>query len=231
MAGSCAFFYAVPTVIDTMLKKTAIYYSSGGLSEVVGYIFAYLKKKIFYTSKTVYLYRELAESPADSYAAPSEFRVIRVPDELESLHFERVETLNYRQWFSKGSYVVVGFSNGIPVSFSWSHFRYHKVDHVTAVDLGEDAVWIGPTFVDKSMRGNGMNKAQIAYQIGCLPQGIHVCLTSANINNAASLRSFERLGFHQGAMVVQKQGLFSRQSCVREYLGSGESFIRFLDHA
>lgn len=210
-----------------MIKKTIIYWSSGGLGEVFQYAFAHLRKRVYNVSTTVYLYRDLSEAPAEDYSGALKFRVIGNSSELELLNFKRIETLAYRKWFSKGSAVVVGFYDGKPVSFSWGHFHSHQVDQGSGVDLGESAIWIGPTFVDKRVRGKGINKAQIAYQIANLPNTIKVCLTSANKKNVASIRSFESLGFHKGALVTHHQGILSRKTCIRQCFDRGESFIRF----
>lgn len=213
-----------------MLKKAIIYLYSGGFNEVLRYATSFLRKRFFYTSRTIYLYRNLMELPAADYIDHFEFKAISTPDDLESLNFKRIETLDYQQWFSKGSIAIVGFYNGKPVSFSWCHFKSHQVDHSTRIDLGDNAVWIGPTFVDKIMRGKGMNKSQISYQIANLPTNISTCLTSANERNTASIKSFERLGFSHGAVLVQHQGIFSQKICERTFLDNGESFIRFVSN-
>lgn len=212
-----------------MLRKIFLYYSAGGIFEVLGYIITSIKKRMFYKSRTLYLYRTNACAPTAKQAS-IEFIVFKDARSFESLDFKRAKFVNFQSWFSKGSFVVVGFINKKPISFSWCHFKHHQVDRDTLVDLGNSSAWIGPTFVHKATRGKGANKSQIQFLISHLPKHISTCLTSANIRNNASIKAFEHFGFQPGAILTQHHGLFIKNRRTLSFCGDGELHIRFCDN-
>lgn len=121
--------------------------------------------------------------------------------ELERLDFPRLKMLAWRKWLSVGSRCYVGFHNGIPVSYTWTHFGEYSIHGIGRFRLAEEECWLGPTFVHKDYRGKGYNKKQIAFQMSAEDK---VCYTSVNSRNLPSIHSFVRLGYECVGSVAVK---------------------------
>lgn len=113
--------------------------------------------------------------------------------EVERLDFPRLKVSNYRKWFSEGGKVYVGFYRGMPVSFTWTHFRHYHFKGMGDFLMNSSECWVGPMFVHKKYRGLGLNKCQVLYQIQ--QENVSFCCTSVSKGNLASIHSLERMGF------------------------------------
>jgi predicted GNAT family acetyltransferase len=211
-----------------MIKKTITYYKSGGLKEVAGYVLGAIKRKIYHKSETIFLYVNKADLIVNQPMIDNDiqFKVFTDHAELKKLNFGRLDTLKYDKWLKRKSFVVVGFNKSHPVSFTWTHFGKHEIHNLCTIDLSSNQCWLGPTFVDKSTRGRGMNKKQISCQMNEVPRNVNFFLTSVNSRNLASLKSFERLGFIAGARITKYHGFFSgNKKTSIEYLNGGEKIL------
>jgi RimJ/RimL family protein N-acetyltransferase len=213
-----------------MIRKFFIYIWSGGLIEVLKYISIHIRKKIYYKSETIFLFLDIDElSLMPKQKCDIEYKIIQNKSDLDKIDFNRIKILQYKKWFEKSSQAILGLNNSNPVSFSWSHFQQHSLHGVCKINLSSNKCWIGPTFVDKSMRGKGINKAQIYFQINNAPAGIKYFLTSANASNKASIKSFEKLGFKIGLKFDKNYGIFSNKRTSLQYYNSGKSIINFYE--
>lgn len=208
-----------------MKAKIFTYFLSGGIKEVFKYGLTYLRKYIYYKSVTIFMYLDISKIKKIELSPEFSFTIIDSEIEIESITFDRIRTQNYKGWFNKESIVVIGFYQSRPVSFIWSHFHYYEIEDIFKINLQVDKCWIGPTFVDKTVRGRGLNKNQILYQLMNIPQNIKYCVTSANVRNIASINSFKRLGFEEGLIITKYYGVFSNRKTIFKFVNNGENII------
>ena len=209
-----------------MIKKIKTYLISGGIDEVISYALTYIRKVFYYKSETIFLYLEKGNIEIPKSSRDISFNIYNKSTELKKLNFDRIKTLSYKQWFEQGSQAIIGFYETKPVSFTWSHFNNYKIHSINDINLSNNKCWIGPTFVDKSMGGKGLNKAQIVYQLNNIPNCITYCLTSANSKNIASIKSFERLGFKKGLIITKNYGMFSKHNTKMSFKNNGNEIFK-----
>lgn len=188
-----------------MLKKIAIFIRSDGWANTLRLISNTILSHLGRTSTTIGIYRSAEQLP---FTLPDgmELRALARSEELEALHFDRLSLTPYRRWFDAGSMCFVLLEGDRPIGFGWNHFGSHRVDRFGNVDLGGDKAWLGPYFVLHSHRGHGYQKLLIAASLNNLPDGMRYAVTSVNSRNAASLKSFEKLGFVSALAVVYQKG-------------------------
>lgn len=212
-----------------MTRKIFVYMKSGGLSEVIIYSFTFLKKIFFYRSETNFLYLDRNKfNQLQKNICEVDFKIILNKSDLEKVNFARIQTLNYERWFEKNSVPIIGFNKCNPISFTWTHFHAYIIHNLCQIELSDDKCWVGPTFVDNSMRGRGINKTQISFQISNAPKNIQYFITSANASNIASIKSFEKLGFKLGLKIIKNYGIFSNQKTTMNYYNEGIEIIKIV---
>lgn len=90
--------------------------------------------------------------------------------------------------------------------------------------LEERQAWIGPVYVTKKWRGNGINRFLVLKQMQRLhAMGINEVFTSINSQNTSSLKSFKKAGFAEvgqvnkrGVILRDMNNILSNAFCVRE---------------
>lgn len=209
-----------------MKAKLFIYLRSGGIKEVIKYGLTYLSKYLYYKSETIFMYSDISNLKKIDISPFFSFVIVDDEIKLEALAFDRIRTQNCEKWFNKGSSAIIGLYKSYPVSFTWSHFYSHEIEGIGNIDLQKDKCWIGPTFVDKTVRGKGLNKQQILYQLMNLPQDVKYCITSANASNVASINSFKSLGFEKCLIFTKYYGAFSSKKTIYEFINNGESIVK-----
>jgi len=210
-----------------MLKKTFIFLQSGGLKEIFGYGLIRLKKIFYYKSETIFFYLDRKHYNQPSKKSDIVFKIINNSADLQKIDFDRIKTLSFSKWFEKGSYAILGFSSSTPVSFTWTHFQHHRLVDSVEINLSDNKCWTGPSFVDKSMRGMGINQVQKYFQIKNCPNSIQYFVTSANANNIASIKSLENIGFMRGLKLIHYYGVFSSKEDEIIYEDNCESIFQF----
>lgn len=205
-----------------MIEKIKSYIHSGGITEVFSYACTYMKKIFYYKSETIFLYIAKENVKQINTETEFSFKIINNSSVLDKLDFPRIKTLPYDKWLDNGSIAIIGFYDNKPVSFTWTHFKSHTIHGLGTVDLSKNKCWIGPTFVHKTMRGKGMNKAQIIHQIKHSAEETSYFITSANSKNLASVKSFEKLGFQRGLLHTKYFGVFSSHKVQMTYLNKGK---------
>lgn len=99
-------------------------------------------------------------------------------------------------WLARGDQCRVALCGSEVVGYAFIHLNEYYVDGVGHINLEkEGSFWIGPTFVKKEFRGIGINKLLIESLINKFGRDKSFGMTSANINNVASLKSFIRNGY------------------------------------
>lgn len=194
-----------------MIQKIHTYLQSGGLNEVIGYVFIRLKKAFYYKSETIFFFLDRQNHQPFTVKSDIIFKTIKKVEDLRKIDFDRIKTLNYEEWFKKGSLAIVGFSSSKPVSFTWTHFHSHRFENLFELNLSDNKCWTGPSFVDKTMRGRGINQAQKNYQIINCPKNIQYLITSANAKNYPSIRTLEKAGFKHGLTLIKYYGVLTKK--------------------
>ena len=208
-----------------MIKKLHSYIQSGGIIEVISYALTLIKKIFYYKSETIFLYLTPENAKHIKKDVEFSFKKINNTADLEKIGFPRIKTLPYNKWFDKGSIAIIGFYDNKPVSFTWSHFKHHTIHGIGTIDLSKNMCWIGPTFVHKTMRRKGMNKAQIIHQIKISSKETSYFITSANSKNIASIKSFAKLGFQRGLIHSKYFGVLSSNKIQMTFLNNGKNII------
>ena len=67
--------------------------------------------------------------------------------------------------------------------------------------MGNATAWLGPYFVHRKYRGNGLQQLIIKQGIEIAPININAFITSENASNIHSLNSFEKNGYYIGMKV------------------------------
>jgi len=210
-----------------MRSKILIYLKSGGLTEVLNYILTYIRKMFYYKSETLFYYLDRAEFNLSVKNLDVAYETVTDSVTLEAMDFDRIKTLNYKLWFDQGSQVIVGLYSSKPVSFSWSQFGSYKIQGLGTIILSDNQCWVGPAFVDNSMRGKGILKDTTIFQLNDAPSNVRYYITSANAMNTPSNRSLIRLGFKIGIRETKYFGLLSNKKTKIDYENDGKSLFRF----
>lgn len=197
------------------MRKVLIFIKSDGLLNTLKFILKGVVSKLYYRSHTLCLYgeRKYIEIKRKSVWDKFQCRFIDAIEEIESLNFDRLKILPCRKWLELGSKLCVVFTDDIPIAFGWIHFREHKIDYVGKFDMGNETAWLGPYFVHRKYRGNGLQQLIIKQGIEIAPININAFITSVNASNIPSLNSFEKNGFKLGMKVSCKTGVFAISKC------------------
>ena len=202
-----------------MIKKFLVYAKSDGIGEATNMAIKSLASLFFSYSQTCYLMLDVLDFVPSGGLNSSHFNIkeITSSEEALALGFDRLSGCPISKWFLAGCRLFVGFDGETPVCYTWTHFHQYRINSTALFGLSDAEEWIGPTFVLKSHRGLGYNKAQIAYQVAA--SSSKQIYTSANIGNIASVKSFERLGFR---LIGQTVTLKIAGMCIRKKISGAE---------
>lgn len=202
------------------MKKILIFISSDGWKNTFSFILNGINSFFYNCSHTLCLYLNLKDFNSTKRPDLKKgyyCKVIRSSEEIKRLNFERLSILPYHKWIEAGSFVCVVFKDNRAAGYGWVHFNRHIIKYVGEFDLGDDIAWLGPSFVNKDFRGNGLQKFLICFRMSNLPENIKTVITSVNEYNLPSLRSLEKLGFNLGVRVNTKTGIFSSKTSDIEF--------------
>jgi GNAT superfamily N-acetyltransferase len=175
----------------TIYRTDGLAYTAGCLCRLVTTCCALRR------SETLFLRRGAATALADvGRAAGPEFVLAKDAFSLEEHVYAKLAYLPYRRWFDAGSVCFLGLVQGKVVSYCWAHRRSYSLGRIGSFRLRDNEWWIGPVFVDKRCRRQGINTAQIHHAIRELSgRRGKVFYTATNASNHASMKSFVRCGF------------------------------------
>ncbi len=177
------------------MKKILIYLSSDGWKNTITLIIKSIIKRLYYQTTTNFYIWEKKNEMFENHQVINNLSIKEIRlDEIESLDFPRLKLLTYKKWMNDGGHVYVSFLNEKPVGFAWTHLNSYHIHGVGTFKLYKNEYWSGPTFVLNSLRGLGINKAQLAFQFNHLPNN-SIVFTSINENNAPSIRSYAKYGY------------------------------------
>ncbi|NLV20341.1 MAG: hypothetical protein GXY51_12745 [Bacteroidetes bacterium] len=212
-----------------MFKKILTYFKSGGLKEVVTYGWTYVRKIVYYKSETIFFYLEKKDFNKQPYKnSEIKFKIVQKLEDIEEINFNRLKTVDYKKWISRDSYAIVGYLDSKPVSFTWTHLRFIPTFGMCPIKHAKGMSWTGPSFVDKSVRNQGINIAQKSFQIEHSPTDINYFITSARKANIPSIRALNRVGYKVGLIMIKYYGLFSNRKTVLKYENEGKLLFQFI---
>ena len=195
-----------------------VYCKSDGLWNAMRFVWKSVTSPIYKKSETIfYMFNE----QVCSNKGDMQIREVSL-EELERMDFPRLKSVNYREWIRNRSRVFVCSHDSSPIAFTWSHYGNYQIHGTGRFLLNKNECWLGPTFVDKRYRGQGINKAQIIFQMN--HSNARVYYTSVNKSNIPSCKSFEHLGFRQIGLVRQTTRLGRSVSIIE---GNEDFLCRF----
>jgi GNAT superfamily N-acetyltransferase len=116
--------------------------------------------------------------------------------EFKKSNLLNLNNIRIEEWLDSGAHLYLAMYDGVVVGYTFIHLKKYKVDGIGVIDLEKDkSLWVGPTFVDKAYRSQGINKQLINISTKNYSGERDFALTSANINNINSIKSFVRNGF------------------------------------
>jgi hypothetical protein len=207
------------------MRKILIFLASDGWKNTLVFLLKSIKSFFYYQSDTICFYaqREDIESEHRDEWKGFDCRIIQNIEDIQRLNFPRLSLLPCKEWIKAGGVLCVLQKNDDPVGFGWIHFHQHTIKYVGNFDLGNDTAWVGPQFVHKDYRGNGLQKFIVLQCISRMPDNIKVVITSVNQSNLPSLRSYEKMNFCKGVKVSAETGIFSFKSSKSEILNTEAS--------
>jgi GNAT superfamily N-acetyltransferase len=135
--------------------------------------------------------------------------------EYKKSNLLNLNNIRIKIWLDNGAHLYLAMCDGAVVGYTFIHLKKYKVDGVGIIDLEKDkSLWIGPTFVDKAYRSQGINKQLINISAKNYAGERNIALTSANINNINSIKSFIRNGFKLKDIFICTY-TFGRQKLIR----------------
>lgn len=187
-------------------RKFLVYCSSDGIGNALRFAIKTCVN-IFYSNSTTIFFRcdELCHAIAELPADMKEFKLFS--EEVQLIDLPRLQLLDCKRKFDEGQVLYVVYSDSKPVSFSWTAPNFYKIHGIGKFKLAAHEFWIGPTFVLNRYRGKGLNKKQIAAQMGANGERA-VYFTSVNENNLPSIKSFLSLGYKESGRVHKSKVLF-----------------------
>ena len=193
------------------MRKVLVFIASDGWAHTLSFMLKRVKSLFFHRSITFCLYARRDDVATTSTPIGEEYdcKILHSLEELKALHFDLLMLYPCQKWIDAGSTVCVISKNNVPVAFGWCHFIRHDIKYVGKFELGDDIAWMGPQFVHKKHRGQGLQKLVIMQSVLNLPKRIQTIITSVNQSNQPSLRSVIKMKFRIGLKVSNDTGFFS----------------------
>lgn len=174
-----------------------------------------LKKWSYGKSFTALLQADINDLLAVKLSAKNVVVSIEQVFEIEGDNLFNLKSSRVRKLLVNGAHLYLAQCGDVVVGYTFIHLNKYKVDGVGIIDLEQDkSLWIGPTFVDKAYRSQGINKQLINKSAKNYAGERLIALTSANINNINSIKSFIRNGFVLKDIFICTY-TFGRQKLVR----------------
>lgn len=131
-----------------------------------------------------------------------------VQDFLEIKFFDHILPEYYMN--SEHSQIIVAYLNGHAVGYIAAEYGILKTIHgLGTFQLNSGEAWIGPAYVKRKYRSQGINRKCIQKMLETLSDQheIQKFYTSINQKNISSLKSIAKLGFREcGTVCVSKTG-------------------------
>ena len=166
--------------------------------EGVAVTFKKIMDKLFHKSKSHTVFFRLELSP-DFKAADD--LVVETLNINNKGGFEKIkfwDFVNPDDYIDNSNQSIMLYKdNGQYAAYAAEEHSIDRVIHDLGVfHLNSDEAWIGPVYVCKQWRGQGINGNLISKQLGLLSQiGIKYVYTAINSNNSSSIKSFAKNGF------------------------------------
>ncbi len=191
-----------------MIRKIMVFIESDGLLNTLRFIVNAIIGGLGDKSITLCLVGKKADLKVQNRNCWSRFssRTYTTTEELDSVNFPRLKYTPYTRWLKAGAVCRVVFEADIPVAFSWTHYEKHSINKIGTFDMENDIAWLGPYIVHKKYRGLSLQQFLIGQDVLECGKDINCFITSVNQENASSLHSFLKLGFHIGGNCTNSHG-------------------------
>ncbi len=174
------------------MKKIQVYLRSDGFRNTLSFMIRSIVSLFYKNSETVFLELPVVTLKETTKDTSIEFNFLEDINMLPG-RFDRLQLLNVRDWYSRGSHCLVGMQKGEFISFAWSHVGAYKIHEGLTFILPENSGWVGPLFVDCHHRSKGINKQQVVKLLR--ESHFEYAYTSVGSWNIPSLRALRRIGF------------------------------------
>lgn len=176
------------------MSKLFTYLKYEGIWATIEKVILLLKRK---ESATMFL---RCETPNDSISIPQIQIMPLTVDRLTD--FERIKFFDHidgREYIdSTNSMILLAMRDGQVIGYVGAEYGKGKTIHgLGCFQLGAQEAWVGPTYVRRQARGQGISTSLIAEMLRLLKneKRILTFFTAINSRNASSIRSFEKNGF------------------------------------
>lgn len=178
----------------------------------------------FFRKESVTVVLKCGDLPQD-VVAQGDIRFVSLSeeqrDEFERIKFfEHVRAEDYIGHNNRE--IVLIYKDDVCVGYAAAEYEQIKKIHgLGTFALHEKEAWLGPVYVRKAYRGQGLNASACRFLMAKMhSRGILCCYTAINQNNQKSLRSFAKAGFAEiGNVVVvaDKTVSINCEICVAEH--------------
>ncbi len=167
-----------------------------GVNNTLRNLFSFFKRITYGQSITALLRVKIPVHPELNDNLNLDGLEIKKINNIKADNLLNLNSSRFDKWLKSGSHLYVAKINGIIVAYTVVHLNKYVIGGVGTVNLKEkESIWIGPTFVHKLFRSQGINKKLINYTMQQYSSRKKFAFTSANVNNINSIRSFIRNGF------------------------------------
>lgn len=176
------------------MSKLLTYLKYEGVRATIEKVFLSLKSR---ESTTIFLRCETPnELPNIPQIQIAPLTQERLADFEKIKFFDHIDGKAYIN--SPNSLILAAMRDGEVIGYVGAEFAKNKAIHgLGCFQLEAQEAWIGPTYVKKQARGQGISTCLIAEMLCVLrnEKGIQTFFTAINSRNASSIRSFEKNGF------------------------------------
>ena len=171
-----------------LLKKIR----NDGAKNTANNIFKAISSFFYRKTYTVMLKRESSETYSFYDDRVKELKL----EDFKSSFLLNLSKKKFIQWNKNNSVTLILEIDEVEVGYIVVHFTNYYVSGLGNIDLDEKKMaWVGPVFVALKHRGKGFNKVLIDSALDLCNKSDRQAYTSTNIDNIASIRSFEKYDF------------------------------------
>lgn len=162
-----------------------------------------LKKNTYGKSFTALLEADLNELAPEGMKPSNNFIDIVEVNSVGGNNLLNLNAVKINRWLNNGAHLYEAKLGDKSIGYAVIHLAEYSVDGVGVIDLkNRDALWLGPIFVDKKYRSQGIGKQLINGSIKNYIGERKIVLTSANVNNISSIKSFISNGFKLKNVII-----------------------------
>jgi len=183
----------------SIIRKALVFSRTDGLANTTRYACQAVRNMFgLRTSVTLFMRCMFSERqqilPSDEVP---ELERIDGSNVLRKYTCERLEFVPFDRWLNSGSICYIHRSHNSIVGYCWAHPSTYRVSRrLGQFTLKDHEAWIGPIFIDKRYRGQGIAGPLVNFALADqMHTGMTTFYTSLNSGNTVSQRLFAKHGF------------------------------------